>query len=66
MGFREVPVFEVKEVLRLWLRGEGLRAIERLSGIDRKTIRRYVASAGDRASRTSSFNWPSSSSGVAW
>jgi hypothetical protein len=29
MGFREVPVFEVKEVLRLWLRGEGLRAIER-------------------------------------
>jgi transposase len=42
MGFREVPVFEVKEVLRLWLRGEGLRAIERLSGVDRKTVRRYV------------------------
>ncbi len=45
MGFREVPVFEVKEVLRLWLRGEGLRSIERLSRVDRKTVRRYVAAA---------------------
>jgi hypothetical protein len=47
MGFREVPVFEVKEVLRVWLRGEGLRTIERLSGVDRKTVRRYVAAAGE-------------------
>jgi transposase len=45
MGFREVPVFEVKEVLRLWLRGEALRSIERLSRVDRKTVRRYVAAA---------------------
>jgi transposase len=45
MGFREVPVFEVKEVLRLWLRGEGLRAIERRADIDRKTVRRYVEAA---------------------
>jgi len=29
--FREVRVDEIKEVLRLWLRGEGLRSIERLS-----------------------------------
>src|ERR1700693_903296 len=47
MGFREVPVFEVKEVLRLWLRGEGLRATERLARVDRKTIRRYEAAAGE-------------------
>jgi len=47
MGFREVPVFEVKEVLRLWLRGEGLRAIERLARADRKTVRRYVQAAGE-------------------
>ena len=47
MGFREVPVFEVREVLRLWLRGEGLRAIERLARVDRKTVRRYVAAAVD-------------------
>lgn len=45
MAFREVRVFEVREVLRLWLRGEGLRATERLSGVDRKTVRRYVQAA---------------------
>jgi transposase len=45
MGFREVPVFEVKEVLRLWLRGEGLRSIERMADVDRKTVRRYVEAA---------------------
>jgi transposase len=45
MAFREVRVFEVREVLRLWLVGEGLRGIERLAVLDRKTIRRYVAAA---------------------
>ncbi|GAC1611150.1 MAG: hypothetical protein NVS3B26_22110 [Mycobacteriales bacterium] len=45
MAFREVRVFEVREVLRLWLRGEGVRATERLAGVDRKTVRRYVAAA---------------------
>lgn len=45
MAFREVRVFEVREVLRLWLRGEGIRAAERLAGLDRKTVRRYVAAA---------------------
>jgi hypothetical protein len=32
MAFREVRVFEVREMLRLWLRGEGLRSIARLAG----------------------------------
>lgn len=45
MAFREVRVFEVREVLRLWLAGEGLRATERLVGFDRKTVRRYVDAA---------------------
>jgi hypothetical protein len=45
MGFREVPVFEVREVLRLWLRGEGFRGVERLCGVDRKTVRRYIGAA---------------------
>lgn len=45
MAFREVGVFEIREVLRLWLRGEGIRAVERLAGVDRKTIRRYLAAA---------------------
>lgn len=45
MVFREVGVHEIREVLRLWVRGEGLRSIQRLSGLDRKTVRRYVAAA---------------------
>jgi transposase len=45
MSFREVHVFEIREVLRLWLRGDGLRSIERLSSVDRKTVRRYVEAA---------------------
>ncbi len=42
MAFREVPVFEVREVLRLWLDGRGLRSIEAVVPPDRKTIRRVV------------------------
>jgi hypothetical protein len=30
---------------QLWPRGEGLRSIERLAAVDRKTVRRYVAAA---------------------
>jgi transposase len=45
MAFREVRVFEVREVLRLWLAGEGFRSVERLTLIDRKTVRRYVQAA---------------------
>src|SRR5258708_2135387 len=45
MAFREVGVHEIREVLRLWGRGEGLRSIGRLSGLDRKTVRRYVTAA---------------------
>ncbi len=45
MAFREVSVFEVREVLRLWLSGYGFRTIARLSGVDRKTVRRYVGAA---------------------
>jgi transposase len=45
MAFREVPVFEIKEVLRLALSGEGYRSIARLTAVDRKTARRYVEAA---------------------
>jgi transposase len=45
MAFREVRVFEVREVLRLWLAGESLRGVERLAMVDRKTVRRYIAAA---------------------
>lgn len=43
--YREVHVVEIREVLRLWLRRVSFRGIARLSGIDRKTIRRYVGAA---------------------
>ncbi|MDH4074882.1 MAG: IS21 family transposase [Acidimicrobiia bacterium] len=38
-------MFEVREVLRLWLGGEGIRSVARLSRVDRKTVRRYVEAA---------------------
>lgn len=45
MAYREVRVFEVREVLPLWLRGEGQRPIAELAGVGRKTVRRYVDAA---------------------
>jgi transposase len=45
MGFREVSVVEVREVLRGWLGGVGLRTVAGQAGVDRKTARRYVAAA---------------------
>jgi hypothetical protein len=45
MGYREVTVEEIKEALRRWLRGEGIRGIARQGIADRKTVRRYVAAA---------------------
>lgn len=48
MAFREVRVIEVREVLRAWLAGDGLRTAGERAGVDRKTARRYVA-AGQEA-----------------
>ena len=45
MAFREVDVVEIREVLRGWLDGGGLRTIAERAGVDRKTARRYVAAA---------------------
>jgi len=45
MGFREVAVTEIREVLRAWLAGAGLRRVAERAGVDRKTARRYVAAA---------------------
>jgi transposase len=45
MGFREVSVVSIKEVLRLWLTGHGVREIARIGQVDRKTVRRYVVAA---------------------
>ena len=45
MGFREVSVNEIREVLRGWLDGVGLRVVAERAGVDRKTARRYVLAA---------------------
>ena len=45
MAFREISVVQIKEVLRLWLKGAGERTIAQAVGIDRKTVHRYIASA---------------------
>src|SRR3954466_13574319 len=45
MAFREVAVVEIREVLRAWLSGAGLRTVAERAGVDRKTARRYVQAA---------------------
>lgn len=45
MAFREVSVIEVRELLRAWLSGKGLRRVAEQAGVDRKTVRRYVEAA---------------------
>jgi transposase len=45
MAYRELGVIEIREILRRYCLGEGLRAIARGTGSDRKTIAKYVAAA---------------------
>lgn len=42
MSFRELTMIEVREVIRQWQAGYGLRETARATGLDRKTVRRYV------------------------
>ena len=45
MAFREVAMFEVKEVIRLHGEGMPKKGIARVVGVDVKTVRSYVAAA---------------------
>jgi hypothetical protein len=45
MAYRELGMVEVREVLRRWLAGDGVRAIARAARVDRKTIAAYVRAA---------------------
>ena len=45
MAFREVTMFEIKEVVRKWLMGDGVKTAARSTGVDPKTARRYVRAA---------------------
>ena len=58
MAFREVAVNEIREVLRAWLAGAGLRKVAEQAGVDRKTARRYVAAARRPG-------WPATAGGAA-
>lgn len=40
MGFRDVSVTEVREALRCWLDGVGLRIVAERAGLDRKAAHR--------------------------
>ena len=42
MAYREVGMVQVREIVRRWLAGDGLRAIARAMGVDRKTVAEYV------------------------
>ncbi|MBS9536290.1 IS21 family transposase, partial [Mycobacterium sp. M1] len=43
--YREVSVIEVRELLRVWMAGAGLRRVAVLAGVDRKTARDYTNAA---------------------
>jgi hypothetical protein len=45
MGYRELGMVELREIVRRWQGGEGVRAIARGTGMDRKTIAEYLRAA---------------------
>jgi len=45
MSYREVTMIEVKEVLRLWMKGQAKKRIAAQLGLDPKTVRRYLRAA---------------------
>jgi response regulator of citrate/malate metabolism len=57
MAFREVAVTEIREVLRAWLAGAGLRKVAEQAGVDRRTARRYMEAAVAAGSIWARFNW---------
>lgn len=49
MAYREVGMFEVKEILRLYLAKVPKKAVARTVGVDVKTVRRYTKAADELA-----------------
>ena len=45
MSYRELSMNETKEVLRRWKARQSKREIARGTGLDRKTVRRYIEAA---------------------
>ena len=51
VAYREVGMFEAKEVVRRWLAGDPKKRIARDLELDVKTVRRYVAAAEEAGVR---------------
>src|SRR5437762_1057975 len=49
MAYREVGMMDIDQVIRRWLAGEKIRAIARLTGTDRNTVRRAESPPGEMA-----------------
>jgi hypothetical protein len=45
MADRELGMVEMREILRRWLGGDGIRAVARATGMDRKTVAECVRAA---------------------
>jgi hypothetical protein len=45
MGYRKLSTSDIHDLIRRWRAREGVRQIARETGIDRKTVRRYIAAA---------------------
>jgi len=48
MGHKEYNVIEIVDILRRWLKGDGLREIARATGMDRNTVRKYIRIAEEK------------------
>ena len=57
MAYREVRMMDIDQVIRRWLAGEKIRAIARLTGSDRNTVRRIVRLAEEVGIRAGT-PWP--------
>jgi transposase len=57
MAYREVGMMDIDQVIRRWLAGEKIRAIARLTGTDRNTVRRIVRLAEEAGIRGET-PWP--------
>ena len=47
MAHKEFSRVEIKEIIRIWQTGSGIRPLSRLSGLSRNTIKKYLNAAAD-------------------
>jgi len=47
MAYKEFSRVEIKEIIRIWQSGSGIRPLSRLSGLSRNTVKKYLNAAAD-------------------